>query len=118
MAESVEYCLGFISNDTEKLQLVLKDDADNVIDLTGVTARMQLRAPRTGVVALEKIAVVVGGLSSSITFTFDPADTASLNPDNKHYVSYLYDIELTWPSAEVETPVYGSIVVKGDVTRG
>lgn len=116
MSDSAEYNLEFTANDDEVLEMVMKDDQKNIIDLTGCAARLHIRGSLSGAILVSKTAVI-DGVNGSVKFTFDAADTGALNPDPKPLVCYVYDIELTWAGGEVETPVYGNIIVKGDVTR-
>lgn len=83
-------------------------------DLTGYTARMQLRNAISNEVehelTTENGGITLGGVAGTVDLHIDKADMAGLNADN------LYDLEFTDSSDKTRTLLVGSFVVVDDVT--
>lgn len=102
---------------TFSLQTTFTDDSDQPINLTGYTARMQVRRNPTStddpVVELttENSRIVLGGAAGTVTFQITAADTAALPVGH-----YFYDVELV--NGAVVTPyLEGEFEIKANVTR-
>ena len=76
------------------------DPTDEVtpIDLTGCTAKMQIRA---GAKRLITVTLAVTGATGTLAYTFSPAETRSL-PATTSDRPHEYGIELTYPSGIIE----------------
>ena len=91
----------------------LEPDGVTAVDLTGVSARLQLRssletaAVETLSSATGEISIVMGRISLNL-----PAARSGLLGG-----VLLYDLELTYPNGDVETIVAGVLNILGDVTR-
>lgn len=115
-----------------------KDPDGIAINLTGYSARMQVRtiAGRYGTTSettlVMDLTTANGRLAipdqsvladrGKISIVVSAADTALLNPDNEKKRQLVYSIELfipaSGPTAEYVVPlVEGKVVVKGEVTR-
>jgi hypothetical protein len=98
-------------------QLTWKDSAGSVVNLTGYTARMQLRqsVDASGAAVLELTTennrIVLGGTAGTIDLSV--AATAMAAIDAKTYV---YDLELVSGSV-VTRLVQGTFELRGEVTR-
>jgi len=99
------------------LQLTCQDPSGNPINLSGLTAQMQLRSlPDDPDVALNLSSangdIVIQGAQGIITVTASSTETdISAGP-------YYYDLELTNPATNDRTRiVQGQIVVSAEVTR-
>lgn len=92
-----------------------KDSTGAAINLTGFSAKMQLRPNPGGTVGLELSTtngkVVLGGAAGTVTVTFGHVDTTSLT-----LPTYVYDLELTDGSSNVTRLVQGTITVDPEVT--
>lgn len=93
-----------------------KDNAGVPINLTGYTARMQVRSDydaSTAVLTLttENGGITLGGSAGTIVITASATDTAALSAS-----TYVYDLELVLGST-VTRLIQGSFVVNAEVTR-
>lgn len=94
-------------------------DIDDVpVDLTGVAARMQVRAtadaPDPPVVDITSASgkIVLGGSAGTVRLIVDASVTAALTPGD-----YVYDVVFTWPGGTVQKFMRGSVEVLAGVTR-
>lgn len=85
------------------------------VDLTGYTARMQVRDCQNGVVALdlttENAGLVLGDATGTITFFVSDTDTENVTFDR-----CLYDLELVEPGGDVVPFLAGTFIFKDQVT--
>lgn len=92
-------------------------DADGVpVDLTGCTARMQIRdyiedAEVKLSISTESGNITLGGTAGTIDIEILTAQTALLTTDG------YYDLELILPSGEVERILQGQVLLDREVTR-
>lgn len=99
------------------VQFVWKiDDAE--VDLSGYTARAQVRrthASENAVLTLttENGGITLGGSEGTITLEADADTTAALDA-----AAYVYDIELESSGGEVYRLLQGSFTISPEVTRG
>ncbi len=94
-----------------------RDAANALVNLTGYTARMQIRATvAAGTFAIELTnangRIVLGGALGTIDLTIAAADTALIGAG-----SYVYDLELVSGSAVVTRLIQGTATVVAEVTR-
>lgn len=87
------------------------------VNLTGYTARMQLRTTAaSGTKAFEATTsngrISLGGSAGTITINISATDTAAI-PANQ----YAYDLELVSSGGEVTRLLEGYVTVDGEVTR-
>lgn len=98
--------------DTSSLIFRIRDVTTGTIqDLTGVTALMQLRPYRQNDVLLYTFNLTINHVAGEITMTIDADDWESIN-----WTSGIWDLQLTYPSGDVETIATGSISVVEDVS--
>ena len=100
---------------TFTLSLFYQDDAGAAVDITGRTARMQLRkTDHTGNTELELTTengrITIDGARGLIALSIAAADTAAL------VHSGVYDLELV-SGAQVDRIVQGSYTISPEVTR-
>lgn len=93
-----------------------KDSANAPIDLTGYTARMQIRQKVSSSVALalttENGRITLGGAAGTIDLLVSSTDMTAL-PSGP----YTYDLELVSGSGIVSRLLMGTFVVRSEVTR-
>lgn len=87
------------------------------VDLTGCTARMQIRqeiSSPTALVSLTSEAgdIVLGGALGTIEIIMTATATAALT-----WVEAVYDLEIVFASGDVTRLVYGPVAVSQEVTR-
>jgi hypothetical protein len=87
------------------------------VDLTGCTARMQIRARLTDALALltlttENGGIALGGDTGTITMTITAAATTLLT-----WASGVYDLEIIFANGTIRRLLYGSVSVSPEVTR-
>ena len=94
------------------------DSARNAINVTGYTARMQVRATLESAQTVLELTtgnskISLGGILGTVTLTVSAADMANVSADK-----YVYDLELIAPTTGVVNRlVQGNFVVRGEVTR-
>lgn len=87
------------------------------VDLTGCTARMQIRSKIEATTPLltlttENGGISLGGTAGTIELLIDADDTAALT-----WTSGVYDLEVVFPGGQVTRLTYGSVTVSPEVTR-
>lgn len=103
---------------TFRFPLVWKDPLGALYDLTGYTARMQVRKtaatadPPMLTLTTENGGIVLGGAAGTITITASATATAALTGQQA-----VYDIELINPSGEVDRLLMGAVEISPEVTR-
>lgn len=97
--------------------LIWKDSDGVAMDLTGYTARMQIRAKKSSETVLHEATTENGGiaitaLTGTVTITISAADTAAFD-----FLKGVYDLELISGTSVVTRLVEGSVAVSLEVTR-
>lgn len=97
--------------------LTWKDDMGTAFDLTGYTARMQMRASQdeaTPFVTLttENGGIALGGEAGTITLTITAAATSAITATGG-----VYDLELVSGAGVVTRLLEGGILISKEVTR-
>jgi hypothetical protein len=88
------------------------------VDLTGCTARMQLRAKVTSTgdpifeATTEDGRITLGDADGTIDIVFSATDTAAL-----HFRQCVYDLEVQFPGGEVDRLLMGNVKLSAEVTR-
>jgi len=116
--------LTLYQGDTYSFTFRLRDlspqgDPGNYVDLTGVTAKAQIRqSETTSAVAAEFTATIpdqtVAEDTGRVVLSLTPAETAALNLTNNAGV---WDVQLTFPDGTIKTYLRGAIRVIREVTR-
>ena len=88
-----------------------------LVDLTGCTARMQVRSEVESPTVLlnlttENGGITLGGLAGTINLFISDADTSAIDWDDG-----VFDIEIAFPNGHVYRMAYGRISVSPEVTR-
>jgi hypothetical protein len=97
-------------------QWTYRDSNDALVDLTGYTARMQVRESFASPSAVLELTTENGGLTlGGAAGTINLAITATASAALAAY-RYVYDLELVTGST-VERLVMGTFTVRGEVTR-
>jgi len=102
---------------TLDLALTWKDAAGTPINLTGYTARLQVRPSIDSATTLltmttENGRISLGGAAGTIRLLLDAATTASLT-----WTSGVYDLELQSAGGTVTRLLAGTVTVSPEVTR-
>ena len=112
----MEYQLEIQQGDTFAEQLDLRGADGLPIDLTGATARMQLRPYPSSPTVVIELSTVNGRLSIQpagvIIMMLTASDTALLQPG-----AGVYDMKLTYANGIVDTIIEGRYVIDPQVTR-
>lgn len=104
---------------TKNIQLSYKDSNRDPYDLTGFTAKMQIRESYTSSTALITLSTETAGIeipvptNGKIYIEFLPADTASISNYSRDYV---YDLEITSGSF-VKRLIEGKVTIMPEVTQ-
>lgn len=103
--------------ETFQLTLTWKDSAGTAIDLTGYSARMQVRetySSSSTIVSLTQASgITLGGAAGTIAILISAATTAALTAP----FSGVYDLELVSGAGIVTRLVQGTATVSPEVTR-
>ena len=88
-----------------------------VVNLTGCTARMQIRGKLTDTAVLFDLTttnggIVLGGVAGTVTIKLSAAQTAPIV-----WVSAVYDLEIIFADGTVRRLLSGGITVSPEVTR-
>lgn len=94
------------------------DPTPTPVDLTGCTARMQIRqtvAASTAYATLttENGGIILGDDAGTVEIYISDEDTAAYS-----WTTGFYDLEIEFPSGEVRRLIEGKVTVKPEVTRG
>lgn len=112
----VETWIELKRGDTLQVDVLWSQSNGTPVNLTGYTARMQVRPqPGDGAPILDLTSgsgITLGGSAGTIAATAPPATTRTFAPGE-----YVYDLELTSPTGVVTTIIAGQFVVYADVTR-
>lgn len=114
---AAEYDITIEQGATFKLNLLWEDPAGDPIDVTGYTARMQVREKYTSTTTLLSLTsaagdIVLGDTAGTIDITASAVATAAI--DEKRGV---YDLELVSPGGEVTRLIRGCVTITPEVTR-
>jgi len=86
------------------------------VNLTGCTARMQVRGKLADTVVLLNLAtptgIVLGGAAGTVTIKLTAAQTAAIT-----WLAAVYDLEIVFADGTVRRLLAGSVVVSPEVTR-
>lgn len=102
---------------TLKRTLTWLEPNKNPINVTGYTARMQVRATVDASSTILELTtannrITLGGITGAIDLLVPATTTANLTPG-----LYVYDLEMVSGGGEVSRIVEGNFVVKAEVTR-
>jgi hypothetical protein len=100
--------LALYRGDTFRLQIALTDQLGVPIDLTGVVAKSEIRDRPAGAVIVPFQCTVM--LPNIISLALLTADSHNLPPQG------VWDLQLTYLSGDVATPLAGPVTVTPDVT--
>lgn len=100
---------------TWNLRLTYKDSNDAAINLTGYTARMQIRPRLESSTVTASLTsgsgITLGGAAGTVDLTLTAVQTAVITAG-----SYVYDVELV-NGGTVDRIIEGAFVVRREVTR-
>lgn len=101
---------------TFNLVLTWRNPDASAIDLTGCTAKMQVRTSKAAADAVLTLqtgaGITLGGTAGTLTLSASAAAMAAISAG-----SYLYDLEVTDAGGSVTRLVEGAFVVSGEVTK-
>jgi len=100
--------LDLYRGDSARMQVTLWDKAHAPIDLTDVVARAEIRDRAAGTIVIPLTCVIT--LPNIIDVTLAASDSMNLPPAGG------WDLQLTYASGEVNTPIAGLVRVTPDVT--
>lgn len=98
-----------------------KDTDGNAIDLTGYTAAMQVRTTPDAATALVSLTtgsgITITGATGTILVNMSAAQTGALTSTTQAGTPYVYDLEITSPTAVITRLVQGVINASANVTQ-
>jgi hypothetical protein len=123
---SGRYDISVDQGSTFRKTITWKDSSNTVVNLTGYTARMQVRPTYSSASATVSLTtanggVVLGGTSGTIQLYISATATAAIPTASPSQFSDafigVYDLELVSPSGDVTRLLNGDFVVTPEVTR-
>lgn len=91
------------------------------VDLTGYTARMQVRETQASTATVMSLTtgtgITLGGTAGTIYLEASPATTAGIATAATPQTQYVYDLELTSGAGYVTRLVEGNFIIDPEVTR-
>lgn len=106
------YDLSIYEGDTVKFTVTVKDSNNAAVNLTGYTAKAQLKTSYTDASPINFVTAITSPTTGVVTISLAPATTAALDPSK----SYIWDFQLTEPSGDVRTYLAGDVTVIPEVT--
>lgn len=100
---------------TFRKKLTYRDAKKKPINLTGFSARMQIRAADGSLIAdlsTEKSTIVLGGAAGTIELVISAADTAKMT-----FATALYDLKLIAPSGDETRLLQGKVTLSAGQTE-
>ena len=119
MATSRRHNIAIEQGTTWRLEVGWEDESGSPIDLTGWTARMQVREDHASVASLVSLSslpgegVVIDGPAGVVAIEITASATASLPAP----LEAVYDLEVEGPGGEVERLLHGCADIEPEVTR-
>jgi hypothetical protein len=112
-----EYDLTVLQGATFQLRVIWKDSTGAAINLSGYTARMQMRERLTSTTTLadmttENGGISLGGAAGTVDLLLTAAETAAITA-----IRGVYDLELVSASGVVSRVLGGSVDFSKEVTR-
>jgi hypothetical protein len=112
-----EYDLEFLQGETYTKQFIWKDSAGTAVNLTGYTARMQVRQSKASDTVLLELTtengrITLGGAAGTIDLNLTATTTAAIT-----WRRGLYDLELVASNGVVTRLLEGEVTVSKEVTR-
>jgi len=97
--------------------LTYSDSAGTAIDLTGYTARMQIRLKRTSAAFLHELTtenggITLGGAAGTIALLISATDTTAFT-----FTTAIYDLELITAGGIVTRLLQGSVTLSTEATK-
>ena len=89
------------------------------VDLTGASAAAKIRKAVADVAATVDFSVAIT-LPNIINLSLTAAQTAAIPAGaapTDAASQYVWDMEITWPDGCIDSPLYGAVKVKSEVTR-
>jgi hypothetical protein len=109
---SIAYNLFIDQGATFSANVTVKDNSNSVRDLTGYTARSQMRRSYYSANSTAFTATIGTPLSGNVTLFLSDAVTANLKPGR-----HVYDVEIISSANVVERVYEGIVTVYPEVTR-
>lgn len=101
--------------DTWTRAWTIRDAENNVIDLTGATARLHIRDENDNLIyaaTMDNGSISIDAPNGTIYLTVDASITRNMNPG-----TYYFDIEVTYPNGTVKTYEQEKLKVMKDITH-
>lgn len=122
-----KYNIDFFQGSTFSLNLTVKNVNGALMDLTGYTARMQIRPTYSSATVTESLSsangeITINTVTSVMSLQLAAARTANISVDMNAgsippRTKYVYDLELLDPGVGVTKLLFGEVTVYGEVTR-
>lgn len=106
------YDLTIYEGDAVKFTVSVKDAANAAVNLTGYTAKAQLKTSFTDASPVEFVCTITTPTDGVVSVYLAPATTATLIAGE----SYIWDFQLTEPGGDVRTYLAGDVTVIPEVT--
>lgn len=122
-----KYTIEFFQGSTFTLNLTIKNANGSLKDLSGCTARMQIRPSYASNTVTETLQssngeITINTATSVMSLLLGPSRTANIPVDRNGSgkpprSTYVYDLEMVDGSGVNTKVLYGDVIVYGEVTR-
>lgn len=121
-----KYNLTMWQGSTFGIAVVVKDASEKVQDLTGYSARMQIRPSYKSNTVTESMTssngeIVIDSANGELSLVLTASRTANISvgasTSKPPRTNYVYDLELQDSGGTVSKILYGDLIVYGEVTR-
>lgn len=106
------YDISIYEGDTFEFTITIKDASNVVVNLTGYTAKAQLKKSFSDPSPIDFTCTISAPLTGVVNVMLPASTTASLIPGDP----YIYDVQLTAPNGTVRTYLAGDATVIPEVT--
>ena len=109
--------LSMYQGDSVDFEVILQDDQEPpvAIDLTGSSIESVLKSEVTSLIGYPFTVVETDLPNGTINLTMTPAETSQLPITGSNIrKSFVFDVRVQHASGQVETPLYGDIIVERD----
>lgn len=106
------YDLVLYRGDYFSMNITVKDNAGTPINLTGYTAKSQIRTSYDAVSAYDATCTITDPTNGKVSITFPSSVMTTVTPGD-----YIWDFQVTQPDGNVRTFLAGDVKVYGEVTK-
>ena len=97
---------------TWKRNIYVTDSDGEIVDLTGMTVKAQIRKDFNSATLIQEITCTVTAAQGKVALSIAAGDTVNIQPGR-----YVFDVKFTDGNDEVQYYICGNFIVRGRVTE-